>query len=231
MRGKHRRLLAGAAAVAFVMVSVAPRPAKAEIFDTAVLLEILAYIQTYVVPVLTTIAGLPDTLEGAVLEATQEPIGEALNSYLTGTGIGRFNALFPDDPALFTADDASAYAEARNLDRKSRANEAMDTAALIIADQRSAASRLDGFALRNDLPLESLAGIGKLGNQIGIETAGSLKELTTLTAEAAQLEADQRIQEDWQRRQHDAWLRNHYGDSGYWDGERRWSPETMAVSW
>lgn len=226
-----RHVLLGTSAAVLLTLSLHSRPAKAEVLDTAVLLEILAYVETYVVPVLETIANLPETLDGAVLATTQEPIGEALNSYLTRTGIGRFNTLFPDDPTLFTADDATAYAIARNLDRKSRANEAMDTAAMVIEDQRVATARLDGFALRNDVPLESLAGIGKLANQIAIEQAGSIKELTAVTAEAAQLEADQRVQEDWQRRQHDAWERNHYGDSGYWSGERRWAPETMMVGW
>ena len=61
----------------------------------------------------------------------------------------------------------------------------MDEAAAVITDQEAATERLDGFALRNQEPLESLAGIMKLGNQIGIETAGSVKELTALTAEAA----------------------------------------------
>lgn len=227
----RQQLLAGTAAAALMAASLAAKPVRAEVLDTAVLLEILAYVQTYVVPVLETIADLPDTLDGTILAATQETIGEALNSYLIRTGIGRFNTLFPDDPTLFTADDASAYAIARNLDRKSRANEAMDTAAIIIEDQRAAAGRLDGFALRNAVPLESLAGIGKLGNQVAIETAGSIKELTALTAETAQLEADQRVQEDWQRRQHDAWMHNHYGNSGYWSGERTWQPETVRAGW
>ena len=53
----------------------------------------------------------------------------------------------------------------------------MDEAAAVITDQEAATERLDGFALRNQEPLESLAGIMKLGNQIGIETAGSVKEL------------------------------------------------------
>jgi hypothetical protein len=107
----------------------------------------------------------------------------------------------------------------------------MDEAAAVITDQEAATERLDGLALRNQEPLESLAGILKLGNQIGIETAGSIKELTALTAEAAQLEADQRTQEDWQRRQQDAWLRNRYGTTGYWTGERSWQPDQMQVGW
>jgi uncharacterized protein YfaQ (DUF2300 family) len=52
-----------------------------------------------------------------------------------------------------------------------------------------------------------------------------------LTAEAAQLEADQRTQEDWQRRQQDAWLRNRYGTNGYWTGLRSWQPDQMKAGW
>jgi hypothetical protein len=175
-----------------------------------VLLKILAYLQAYVVPVIETVVGMPDTLDGGTLETTQEPIGGSDNSYLTSTGIGRFDRLFPDNPTQFAP---------------------VDEAAAVITDQQAATERLDGFALRNQEPLESLAGVMKLGNQIGIETAGSIKELTTLTAEAAQLEADQRAQEDWQRRQQDAWLRNHYGTTGYWTGLRSWQPETMRAGW
>jgi hypothetical protein len=231
MTKRAKRLLIGTAAVALLLGPPSSTPAKAEISDTAVLLKILAYLQAYVVPVIETILGMPDTLDGGTLETTQKPIGESDNSYLTTTGIGRFDRLFPDNPTLFTPDDATAYAIARNLDRKARVNEAMDEAAAIIMDQETATERLDGFALRNQEPLESLAGVMKLGNQIGIETAGSIKELTTLTAEAAQLEADQRAQEDWQRRQQDAWLRNHYGTTGYWTGLRSWQPETMKAGW
>lgn len=230
MRVLRSRLLAASAAVALLILPLA-QSAKAEVLDTAVLLEILAYLQTYVVPILEVLERMPETLDGFILEATQEPIGEAINSYLTRLGPGRFAVLFPDDPSAFTADDASAYAIARNLDRKSRATEAMDTAAAVIADQRAATDRLTGFAVRNENPLESLEGVGKLGNQIAIEHAGSIKELTAITAEAAQLEADQRVQEDWQRRQYDAWLRNHYGDSGYWAGERSWQPEALVARW
>ena len=46
--------------------------------------------------------------------------------------------------------------------------------------QQTAAERLDGFALRNQETLESLAGIMKLRDGIVIETTGSMKELTTL---------------------------------------------------
>jgi hypothetical protein len=231
MTKRARHLAIGTAVAALLLGPPSSTPARAEISDTAVLLKILAYLQAYVVPVIEAIVGMPDTLDGSVLETTQEPIGEGGNSYLTSTGIGRFDRLFPDDPTRFTSDDATAYAIARNLDRKARVNEAMDEAAAVIADQEAATERLDGFALRNEEPLESLAGTLKLGNQIGIETAGSIKELTALTAEAAQLEADQRAQEDWQRRQQDAWLRNHYGATGYWTGERSWQPETMKAGW
>jgi hypothetical protein len=231
MTKRARRLALATAIAALLLGPPSSDPARAALLDTGTFLKLLTYLQTYLVPVIGTIAPMPGTLDGGVLEATQEPIGQAEGSYLTSTGLGRFERLFPDNPTLFAPDDATDHAIARHLDRKARVNEAMDEAAAVIADQEAATERLDGFVLRNQEPLESLAGILKLSNQIGIETAGSIKELTALTAEAAQLEADQRAQEDWQRRQQDAWLRNRYGSNGYWTGERSWQADQMQVGW
>jgi hypothetical protein len=62
---------------------------------------------------------------------------------------------------------------------------------------------------------------------VQVETAGQLHKLTSLQAEANQLEADQRMQEDWARRQAD--LMNHavFGN-GYWTGVREWQPDVQA---
>ena len=82
---RAKRLLVPAAIAALLLGPPSSTPARAEISDTAVLLKILAYLQAYVVPVLETIIGMPDTLDGGTLESTQEPIGEGGNSYLIPT--------------------------------------------------------------------------------------------------------------------------------------------------
>jgi hypothetical protein len=62
---------------------------------------------------------------------------------------------------------------------------------------------------------------------VATETAGQLHKLTSLQAEANQLEADQRLQEDWARRQADLMNRAVFGN-GYWTGVRKWQPDVQA---
>lgn len=223
----RRTLLASAAAAGLLALSSSPAGAFSEDYWLALIYEFVA---TYLVPILDAMAPMPSTLDGNVLAGTQRPIGEDPGSYVTRTGPGRFDALFPDrgNPEWFPPDGASAYAALREAGRKARVNEAMDEAARVTADQEAAAARLDGYAARNGELTESLAGLLHLGNQVGIETAGSLKELTALTAETAQLEADQRLQEDWQRRQQDAYLHASLAN-GYWAGVRTWQPNSLAA--
>jgi hypothetical protein len=117
----------------------------------------------------------------------------------------------------------------REQDRKLRVNEAMDEAAKVVGDDEAATARLDDYELRNAVPDESIAGDIKLGNTVGIETAGQLHELTQLAAEANQLEADQRLQEDWERQQHDLYLRTSLRN-GYWIGHKSWDVDQLATA-
>ena len=221
-----RRLLAGAVAAA-LLLSV--RPADASILS--VLEDILAFFETYIVPLDGSLVPMPPTLDGRVLSGTQEPIGEAPDSYITREGLGRFDRLFPDggNPEWLPPTVVGTYATMREQDRKLRVNEAMDEAAKVVGDDEAATARLDDYELRNAVPDESIAGDIKLGNTVGIETAGQLHKLTQLAAEANQLEADQRLQEDWERQQHNLYLHTSLRN-GYWIGYKSWDVDQLATA-
>jgi hypothetical protein len=221
-----RRLLAGAVAAA-LLLSV--RPADASILS--VLEDILEFFETYIVPLDGSLVPMPPTLDGRVLSGTQEPIGEAPDSYITREGLGRFDRLFPDggNPEWLPPTVVGTYATMREQDRKLRVNEAMDEAAKVVGDDEAATARLDDYELRNAVPDESIAGDIKLGNTVGIETAGQLHKLTQLAAEANQLEADQRLQEDWERQQHNLYLHTSLRN-GYWIGHKSWDVDQLATA-
>jgi hypothetical protein len=89
---RERTLLLGAAALAVVL---AVRPASA--FTDAYWLEaILVFLETYMTPVLKAMDPPPPTLDGGVLAGTQQPIGQAPGSYVTGAKPST-NPLFPDE--------------------------------------------------------------------------------------------------------------------------------------
>lgn len=226
-RRRRRWLMATAAVVALAGVSA--RPAAA-ITDTAVLLAILAYLEGYVVPVIEALIPLPDTMDGEVIQEVVDRVGRATRSYLGGASpevlLGQ---VFPEIYRVTTLDEARIWAILRDADRREKVAEAMNVARTIIDDAAASAERADAFLARNGMPFESLAGVNKLGNAIALETNGTLKQIVQLQAEQAQLHADQAMHEDWKRRQHDEWLRAHFGEQGYWTGTRTWTPETMPV--
>ena len=74
-------------------------------------------------------------------------------------------------------------------------------ASAVTADDKAAPARLDGF-VANAIPSTIMEDV-KLGTAVGIESAGQLHKLTSLQAEANQLQADQLMQEDWARKQAD----------------------------
>lgn len=228
-RPRRRRWLMASAAVVMTATLAAP-PARSQVVDGALLALILGYLQTYVVPVLEMIVPLPDTMDGAVIQETLGEVGTAATSYLGGASPESILArLFPEVLAIRSMDEASAWAAMRHTDRQARVAEAMSVTQAVIDDVAAASLRADAYRLRNELPFESVAGVGKLGNVINLEVSGTLKQLAEVTAESAQLEADERAREDWQRQQGDLWEREHYGDAGFWAGERSWVPETMGV--
>ena len=227
-RPRRRRWLMTTAAVV-ALAGVSARPAAA-ITDTAVLLAILAYLEEYVVPVLEALIPLPDTMDGEVIREVVDRVGTAARSYLGGASpevlLGQ---VFPEIFQVTTLDEARLWAILRDGDRRQKVTEAMNVAKTIIDDAAASAERADAFLARNEMPFESLAGVNKLGNTIALETNGTLKHIATLQAEQAQLQADQAMQEDWERRQHDEWLRAHFGSQGYWTGTKTWAYETMPA--
>lgn len=230
-----RTILASAAAVALLTA----QPAKADIFGglgslfgdlhgSGGIISLLEQLLAAIFPV-SGLAPMPPTVDGAVLGGTQEPVGQAPGSYVTGAVPSR-SPLFPPEgnPEWLPPDGASAYANLRLQDRGARVDEAEAVASRTVADQQAAAARLDGFVLRNAVPDETIAGSLHLGNAIGTETAGGVHELVTLQAEANQLEADQRLQEDWQRKQGDLYA-HQFNPGGYWTGVRSWTPGTIKM--
>ena len=235
---RTRRTLLAAAAAAGILAS--SPPAKAGLLDglgglgglfgslkgSGGIIEILEMILASLVPVEDPLP-MPPTVDGDVLAGTQRPIGQAPGSYVTGSAPSA-NPLFPPggNPEWLPPDGMATYAGLRLEDRSARVDEAEAHASAVTADDLAAPARLDGFVTTNDLATDILTGL-KLGNTVATETAGQLHKLTSLQAEANQLEADQRLQEDWARRQADLMNRAVFGN-GYWTGVREWQPDVQA---
>lgn len=231
---KPVRLLLGTAAAAALLVSARPEPARADIFGdlfghlsgSGGIIQLLEALIGYVYPI-DGMDPMPPTVDGPVLAGTQAPIGQAPGSYVTGT-VPSANPLFPPDgnPEWLPPDGASAYAGLRLRDRGARVDEAEALASAVTADDQAAPARLDGYVLRNAIPATVMEDV-KLGTTVGIESAGQLHKLTSLQAEANQLQADQALQEDWARRQADVYNRS-FLVGGYWSGPRTWQPDRIG---
>lgn len=232
----RRTLLATAVATGLLLGAA---PAKAGLLDIGGLgglfgdlkgskgiISLLEAIYAAIFPVGTPLPQ-PPTEDGAVLAGTQQPIGQAPGSYVTGA-VPSENPLFPPagNPEWLPPDGASAYAALRLRDRADRVDEAERHAAAVTADDLAAPARLDGFVATNGLATDLLTA-GKTGTTVAIETAGQLHKLTSLQAEANQIAADQHMQEDWARKQADTLNRTVFAN-GYWAGVRKWQPDVQA---
>ena len=84
-----------------------------------------------------------------VLAGTQQPIGRAPGSYVTGKAPSA-NPLFPPEgnPEWLPPDGMSTYAGLRLEDRAARVDEAEARASAVTADDLAAPARLDGFVTR-----------------------------------------------------------------------------------
>jgi hypothetical protein len=227
---RNRRLLAGAAAA---LLAAAPAPARADIFGdlfgslrgSGGIISLLEALIGYIFPI-DGMEPMPPTIDGSVLAGTQEPIGQAPGSYVTGS-VPSQNPLFPPDgnPEWLPPDGASTYANLRLQDRAARVDEAEALASAVTKDDQAAPDRLDGYVTRNAIPSTIMEDV-KLGNTVGIESAGQLHKLTSLQAEANQLQADQMLQEDWARKQLDLYQHATL-PNGYWTGVRTWQPDQL----
>lgn len=226
----RQRLLAGSVGAALLLATAVP--AQADLTDGEIRQAIQDAVEEIFAPIIeaiiTPVADLPVGLAREQLGRLLALIGLAPRSYLPDGA--DLDELFPDDPMIYAPDEASFHAEERSTDRKQRVEEAMGVAAGVTAAipaERAQLVALDGL---NQSPASIFAGI-QIGNAIGLSAAEALQAQNALLAELGQLEADQRAQEDWSRRQYDHWARHHYGASGYWQGARAWRPETMRVGW
>ena len=220
-----RHTLLAAAAAAGILASTPP--ARADIFGdlfgslhgSGGIIFLLEALIGYIFPI-DGMEPMPPTIDGSVLAGTQEPIGQAPGSYVTGnTPTG--NPLFPPEgnPDWLPPDGASAYAGLRFRDRGARADEAEAVASAVTADDKAAPARLDGFVARNAIPSTIMEDV-KLGTAVGIESAGQLHKLTSL-------QADQLMQEDWARKQADLYA-HVWNAGGYWSGVRAWQPDRIG---
>ena len=224
-------MLAGAAAVA--LLAAGPAPARADIFGdlfgslhgSGGIISLLEAVIGYIFPI-DGMEPMPPTINGSALAGTQGPIGRAPGSYVTGN-VPTSNPLFPPDgnPEWTPPDGASTYANLRLQDRAARVDEAEALASAVTKDDQAAPDRLDGYVTRNAIPSTIMEDV-KLGNTVGIESAGQLHKLTSLQAEANQLQADQMLQEDWARKQMDLYNRT-VNPGGYWAGTRTWQPDEL----
>ena len=151
----------------------APPPARADIFGDLFgslkgiggIISLLEALIGYVYPV-EGMDPMPPTIDGRVLAGTQDPIGQAPGSYVTGNAPSR-NPLFPPDgnPDWLPPDGASIYANLRLQDRGARADEAEALASAVTRDDQAAPARLDGYVLRNAIPSTIMEDV-KLGNDV-----------------------------------------------------------------
>ena len=98
-------------------------------------------------------------------------------------------------------------------------------ASAVTRDDQAAPARLDGYVLRNAIPGTIMEDV-KLGNDVEIESAGQLHKLTSLQAEANQLQADELLRQDWAVKQADLYNRATLAN-GYWAGTRTWQPDQL----
>lgn len=155
--------------------------------------------------------------------------GSAIRSYLR-RGQAYWDIMFPDDPDYVTVGDAKWYSNERLEDRKSRVEEAMDVASLIIEQQPVNQLKMTALQAANVSPVSLFAAI-QIGNEMEAEGVIATHKMNGLIAELGQLEADQRIAEDWERVMAFKWAKYHYQDSAFWTGMKTWNPETIDTGW
>jgi hypothetical protein len=216
IRGPGRLLLITAASV--VMLAVAqPRPARAGGID-----EVIDLLEQY----LEVLDAVPDAAFQEQLGQLRAIIGGARRSYLELVRLKRaLEELYPDNPDIFAIERVLEAVEERMEDRKERVEEAMTTAATVAATRPLVDARLTALHVLNLSPASIVAAL-QIGNELLHQLGTSLETLTRVTLEASQLEADQRMMEDWERQQSNAWMMEHY-PNGLWDGDRTFEPEYL----
>jgi hypothetical protein len=200
-----RRLLLASVAAGALLVT---RPqARADISDAeyqAGIEEIIEAILTYVdVPAwvnqLLVLLGL---------------IGHG-NSYL-GPGGADLGVLYPSVPDIGSPNQGLDYGDLRYEDRQARVTEAMDVAARVMTQLPFNALELKTLQAANLSPVSVVAAI-QIGNEISLRTTEALHKQNSILAELGQLEADQRMKEDYDAYAFAAWKRRHYPQG--WLGE------------
>lgn len=215
-KGRVRKLLLAGATSLLLLTTPLTRPARAA--DLGDILEILERM-------IELIDTLPEDPTGGILTQLRDLVGQAQRSYLELSKLERaLQDLYPE--AVFaTVDAIMEHIKRRQEDREDRVREAMRLAAQVMEQRALVDARILALTALNRSPVGILAGI-QLNTEATLQVASSLETLTRLTAELGQLEADQRLMEDWQRQKAAEWSREHY-PGGYWTGPRTWQPDIM----
>lgn len=208
-----RRLLL--ASVATGALLLAPPQAKADISDS----EYQAGIDAIIEAILTYVE-VPAWV--SELLALLGLIGND-NSYL-GPGGADLEVLYPSNPDLGSPNEGIAYGDLRYEDRQARVTEAMDVAARVMSQLPFDALELQTLQAANISPASLVAAI-QIGNEIDLRTAETLNKQNSILAELGQLEADQRMKEDYDAYAFAEWKRRHY-PQGWLDAPTKIAAET-----
>jgi hypothetical protein len=130
------------------------------------------------------------------------------NSYL-GPGGADLEVLYPSNPDLGSPNEGIGYGDLRYQDRQARVTEAMDVAAEVMTQLPFNALELKTLQTANLSPASLVAAI-QIGNEINLRTTEALHKQNAILAELGQLEADQRMKEDYDAFAFADWKRQHY---------------------
>jgi len=230
-----RRILLASAAVAAVLL--APSPAHADltkgdlkdVFED--MLEGIMAILEIIILAEEQTASVPQSPER--LGPTEPIIGRSQYSYVVPGGLrAALPTLFPEQFQTYSPLEGVEYSTLRNLDRQDRAAEAMDLTGEVMARRAEVTTTLTGLQIMNRQPAEALGNLGaqQVGNEATLALAASVEELTRVSAEAAQVEADQRVAEQYGHFHFNQWKAEH-APEGWLGGATSVAPESYRLQY
>ena len=158
----------------------------------------------------------------AVLAGTQEPIGQAPGSYVTGNVPEPANPLFPagGNPEWLPPDGASAYADLRLQDRGARVDEAEARASAGDGGRPGGARRgSTATCAQRDPGHDHRTDVQARAPRSAIESAGQLHKLTSSRPRRTSSRPTSSCRRTGQRKQADLY-RARLDANGYWTGMR-----------
>lgn len=147
------------------------------------------------------------------LAPTEPLIGSAPHSYVLPGGVaGAIPELYPPEMPLYSPLAALEHVDLQNIDRQERAIEAMDLTGEVMLRRPEVTAQLAALQAKNrgEMGVMGVLWGIQVGNEATIKVAESLEENTRVVAEAAQLEADQRLMERWKAQYYTMWSARHH---------------------